>query len=56
MKLIAALLLVVIPIFSTDDYDTWHQRRVENLKSEDGWLNLAGLFWLNEGEIGRAHV
>ena len=50
MKLIAALLLVVIPIFSTDDYDTWHQRRVENLKSEDGWLNLAGLFWLNEGD------
>jgi uncharacterized protein len=27
----------------------WHQKRVESLKSENGWLNLAGLFWLKEG-------
>lgn len=27
----------------------WHQQRIESLKSERGWLNLAGLFWLNEG-------
>jgi len=37
-------------IIAADDYDTWHQRRIESLKSEDGWLNLAGLFWLNEGD------
>ena len=29
---------------------TWQKKRVENLKSEEGWLNLAGLFWLEEGE------
>jgi uncharacterized protein (DUF1684 family) len=28
----------------------WHQKRVENLKKENGWLNLAGLYWLKEGE------
>jgi uncharacterized protein (DUF1684 family) len=29
--------------------DTWHAGRVAALKAEDGWLNLAGLHWLNEG-------
>ncbi|WP_461071367.1 DUF1684 domain-containing protein [Spirosoma horti] len=35
--------------------DEWHQNRVKSLKSETGWLNLAGLFWLNEGKnsLGR---
>lgn len=28
----------------------WHSKRIENLKKENGWLNLAGLFWLKEGE------
>jgi len=28
----------------------WHQKRIENLKKESGWLNLAGLYWLKEGE------
>lgn len=27
----------------------WQQKRVEELKAEDGWLNLAGLYWLEEG-------
>ena len=25
-------------------------KRVENLKEENGWLNLAGLYWLKPGE------
>ncbi|WP_428667077.1 DUF1684 domain-containing protein [Runella sp.] len=29
---------------------SWHQKRIEDLKKEEGWLNLAGLFWLQEGE------
>jgi uncharacterized protein (DUF1684 family) len=29
--------------------DEWHVKRVESLKSPNGWLNLAGLFWLKEG-------
>lgn len=28
----------------------WHAKRIENLKKENGWLNLIGLFWLKEGE------
>jgi uncharacterized protein (DUF1684 family) len=37
----------------TDAYttmiETWHQQRLANLKSEEGWLNLAGLFQLRAG-------
>lgn len=29
--------------------EQWHAKRVENLKKEGGWLNLAGLYWLEEG-------
>ncbi len=28
----------------------WHAKRVAGLKSENGWLNLAGLFWLKPGK------
>lgn len=28
----------------------WHNHRVENLKKENGWLNLAGLYWLKPGK------
>ena len=27
----------------------WHSQREERLKSEGGWLSVAGLFWLHEG-------
>ena len=32
-----------------EQVDQWHQKRLESLKSENGWLNLAGLFWLETG-------
>ncbi|HEY5692040.1 MAG TPA: DUF1684 domain-containing protein [Cyclobacteriaceae bacterium] len=32
-----------------NEMETWHANREESLKSENGWLNLAGLYWLNEG-------
>lgn len=28
----------------------WHQKRIENLTSPDGWLALVGLHWLKEGD------
>jgi uncharacterized protein len=28
----------------------WDRKRVEDLKAENGWLNLAGLFWLKPGK------
>jgi len=32
------------------EVNQWHQKRVERLKEENGWLTLAGLFWLKEGQ------
>ncbi|WP_276499095.1 DUF1684 domain-containing protein [Pontibacter litorisediminis] len=29
--------------------DAWHATRVQNLQKEDGWLALAGLYWLEPG-------
>jgi len=29
---------------------SWKKERLAELKSENGWLNLAGLFWLEEGK------
>lgn len=31
------------------EINTWHAKRMENLKTPDGWLNLAGLYWLEQG-------
>jgi hypothetical protein len=31
------------------EIDTWHSRRVQDLKAPNGWLNLVGLYWLDEG-------
>lgn len=28
----------------------WHVKRIQNLKAPNGWLNLVGLYWLEEGE------
>ncbi len=30
--------------------ETWQKERVDDLKKEDSWLTLVGLFWLDEGE------
>lgn len=30
--------------------DDWHAQRIENLKKENGWLNLVGLYWLSPGK------
>jgi len=50
---VSAFLMSFIVIKDEGSYVTeinqWHQKRVESLKSEEGWLNLAGLFWLKEG-------
>ena len=34
----------------TTEIDQWHQQRIEDLKKPDGWINLAGLFWLKPGQ------
>ncbi len=32
-----------------DSVEQWRQEREENLKADDGWLSVAGLFWLRDG-------
>ncbi|HET6267553.1 MAG TPA: DUF1684 domain-containing protein [Acidobacteriota bacterium] len=32
------------------EIDQWRAKREKRLMSDDGWLTLVGLFWLNEGE------
>ncbi len=34
----------------TKEISEWHNKRIARLKSETGWLNLTGLFWLKEGK------
>lgn len=49
------LILFALLAFSREDnykreINKWQQERIERLKGEEGWLNLAGLFWLEEGD------
>ena len=32
------------------EIETWRQEREERLQAEEGWLTIAGLYWLNDGE------
>ena len=32
------------------EVDAWHAKRIRDLKAPDGWLNLVGLYWLQEGK------
>lgn len=31
------------------EIDNWRDQRITDLKAPDGWLNLAGLYWLHDG-------
>ena len=46
-------LAAAVAIFAASNYSSeiaaWHAKREASLKAEDGWLSLAGLFWLHEG-------
>jgi len=33
-----------------EEIEQWHQKRIERLKDENGWLTLVGLYWLKEGD------
>ena len=63
--LLSVLVLVIVATFLTGcqssppvipdeaaylkDTRAWQQQRLERLKDKNGWLSLAGLFWLEEG-------
>lgn len=33
-----------------DEIRAWRERRVERLRADNGWLTVAGLFWLRDGD------
>lgn len=41
--------LAQAPAAYREELDKWHRQRIEELKAENGWLNLAGLYWLTPG-------
>lgn len=50
--LVVGLLLLPLAAFAdgyTAEVEAWRARREERLRRPDGWLTLAGLFWLREG-------
>ncbi len=61
MRIVSQLFMILLTLNacnqngdSSDDaylkeINRWKEKRLERLKSENGWLNLAGLFWLEEG-------
>lgn len=60
LKLIAVILFSIL-LFSCEqnppadpeyvkELDEWNQKRINNLKKDNGWLNLVGRTWLKPGE------
>jgi uncharacterized protein (DUF1684 family) len=47
---IAALLFLASFAGYQEEIERWRAAREYQLKAEDGWLSVAGLFWLKEGE------
>lgn len=51
-----SLLLIsqFLPAQNNESYkvsvENWHANRIQDLKKENGWLNLEGLFWLHKGK------
>lgn len=45
--------LMAIPTHAQNNYqeeiEQWHQKRIADLKSENGWLNIVGLYWISPG-------
>ncbi len=58
--LAAFLLILVKPAMATpapqsgktyqEEIEAWRRRRVAALQADDGWLTVAGLFWLKDGK------
>lgn len=57
-KIFLSLFILIVLVSCSKEVDPkyqkevndWHKDRIERLKKPDGWLSLAGLFWLKEGE------
>ena len=45
----AAGVVLAVAAGYQSEIETWRRDRETRLKAEDGWLTVAGLFWLHEG-------
>ncbi len=54
LVIISLLFIVLTPLFSVHSYEeeiqAWRKTRLEKLTADGGWVTLAGLFWLRQGE------
>jgi len=54
LSVIGFILALIVSCSTNSPYnksiETWHNKRIENLKNDTGWLTLAGLYWLKPGE------
>ena len=50
MMLAGALLAQSTEKAFREEIKVWDEKRIESLRSANGWVNLAGLFWLTPGE------
>ncbi len=55
VALVASAFSILVPSTQADDayrseIERFRQRRVADLKAEDGWLSVVGLHWLHQGE------
>ena len=44
------LMLFLLAASLAGSYDEWREKREAALKADNGWLTVAGLFWLKEGD------
>ncbi|MBI3695725.1 MAG: DUF1684 domain-containing protein [Acidobacteria bacterium] len=49
MSRIAFFLMVAVGLAASDDVLQFRREREAELKADDGWLTVSGLFWLKEG-------
>jgi uncharacterized protein len=49
LLILAAACMLAIAASYQSEIESWRRAREERLKAEDGWLTVAGLFWLREG-------
>jgi uncharacterized protein (DUF1684 family) len=47
--MVPAILSAQKPVTYQDSIVAWHQKRIQDLKAPNGWVNLVGLLWLNSG-------
>ena len=46
--LVGGAVLAAVSTYESE-IQAWRQTRVTRLKADDGWLSVAGLFWLHDG-------